>query len=48
MYGKGREKSVNAVRSIMLRNMIGENDQLIMKFEPTYDQFRTKLGPIKD
>ena len=31
MYGHAREKSVNAVRSIMFRKMVGENEELTTK-----------------
>lgn len=31
MYGHAREKSVNTVRSIMLRKMLGENEELTTK-----------------
>ena len=44
MYGKGREKSVNDVRSIMLRNMVGGSDQLTMKSKVDL----SKLPPCKD
>ena len=31
MYGHAREKSVNSVRSIMFRKMVGENEELTTK-----------------
>ena len=31
MYGHARERSINSVRSIMLRKMVGEDEQLTVK-----------------
>ena len=44
MYGHAREKSVNAVRSIMLKKMVGENEELTTK--STMDLSR--LPPCRD
>ena len=32
LYGKARQKSVNAVRSVILKEMVGEDEKLTMKF----------------
>jgi len=44
MYGQAREKSVNSVRSIMLKKMIGEDNTLTTRSK--VDLFR--LSPCRD
>ena len=44
MYGQARAKSVNAVRSIMLKKMVGENEQLTIKSKVDLSQ----LPPCRD
>ena len=48
MYGHAREKSVNAVRSIMLKKMVGENEELTTKSKVDLSRLppcRGSLGP---
>ena len=44
MYGHAREKSVNAVRSIMLNKMVGENEELTTKYKLDL----SRLPPCRD
>ena len=44
MYGQAREKSVNAVRSIMLKKMVGEDEQLTTKTKVDL----SRLPPCRD
>ncbi len=44
MYGYAREKSINAVRSIMLKKMVGEDDELTMKSKVDL----SRLPPCRD
>ena len=44
MYGHAREKSVNSVRSIMLRKMVGENEELTTKSKVDL----SRLPPCRD
>lgn len=44
MYGYGREKSVNAVRTIMLNKMVGHEEQLTTKSKVDL----SRLPPCKD
>ena len=44
MYGHAREKFVNAVRSIMLNKMVGENKKLTTKYKLDL----SRLPPCRD
>ena len=44
MYGRAREKSVNVVRSIMLKQMVGEDEQLTTKSKVDL----SRLPPCRD
>lgn len=44
MYGQAREKSVNAVRSIMLKKMVGEDEKLTTKSKVDL----SRLPPCRD
>ncbi|XP_072029165.1 uncharacterized protein [Amphiura filiformis] len=44
MYGRAREKSVNAVRSIMLKNMMGDDERLTCKSKVDL----SRLPPCRD
>ena len=44
MYGQAQEKSVNAVRSIMLKQMVGEDKQLMTKSKVDL----SRLPPCRD
>ena len=44
MYGHAREKSVNTVRSIMLKKMVGENEELTTKSKVDL----SRLPPCRD
>ena len=44
MYGQAREKSINAVRSIMLKQMVGEDEKLTTKSKVDL----SRLPPCRD
>ena len=44
MYGHDRERSINSVRSIMLKKMVGEDEQLTVKCKVDL----SRLPPCRD